>query len=187
LLPAPEVIVHRRPRWKFTRQQTPLTAGPKQIENGVHYSPYINASGTTPRFSFRNYRIHQRPLRLRQIRCVYPHSCLQNLERSLRARLVTARSFQTPLRASLEDAVDSAGVSGTVTAVTHRERASGVPDGNIQKRSYLVILQALYFPSGPDKPQPFLYVQRSRSKRSFAKLGPHPKSLFSFAVSPGAA
>ena len=29
-------------------QQTPLTAGPKQIENGVHYSPYINASGTPP-------------------------------------------------------------------------------------------------------------------------------------------
>jgi hypothetical protein len=72
-----------------------LTAGPKQIENRVHYSPYINASGTIPRFSFRNYRIHQRPLRVRQIRCVYPHSCLQNLERSLRTRLVTARTFQT--------------------------------------------------------------------------------------------
>jgi hypothetical protein len=72
-----------------------LTAGPKQIENRVHYSPYINASGTTPRFPFRDYRIYQRPLRLRQIRCVYPHSCLQNLERSLRTRLVTARTFQT--------------------------------------------------------------------------------------------
>ena len=32
-------------------QQTPLTAGPKQIENGVHYSPYINASGTPPQVS----------------------------------------------------------------------------------------------------------------------------------------
>src|SRR4029077_18663315 len=88
-------LVHRRPRWKFTRQQTPLTAGPKQIENRVYYSPYINASGTTPRFPFRDYRIYQRPLRLGQIRCVYPHSCLQNLERSLRTRLVTAGTFQT--------------------------------------------------------------------------------------------
>jgi len=34
-------------------------------------------------------------LRLRQIRCVCPHSCLQNLERSLRTRLATAKTFQT--------------------------------------------------------------------------------------------
>jgi hypothetical protein len=34
-------------------------------------------------------------LRLRQIRCVYPHSCLQNLERRLCTRLLTARTFQT--------------------------------------------------------------------------------------------
>jgi hypothetical protein len=47
-IPAPEVIVNRWPGRKIMRQQTPLAAGAKQIENRVHHLPHINVSGALP-------------------------------------------------------------------------------------------------------------------------------------------
>jgi hypothetical protein len=66
---SPKIPVDCAPGWKFSRQRPPLAAGPQQVKYRIDHSPAVDPSSAEA-FLRRQQRLNNRPLIIRQIRCV---------------------------------------------------------------------------------------------------------------------
>src|SRR6266508_1181518 len=64
-----EVALHGRARRKFSPELPPLTAGSKNVKNGIHYGSQIRRSWASYASRRRHQRLQQRPFRVCRVAC----------------------------------------------------------------------------------------------------------------------
>src|SRR5436309_1241010 len=67
--PTVEVALHGRARRKFSPERPPLTAGSKNVKNGIHYGSQIRRSWASYSSRRRHQRLQQRPFRVCRVAC----------------------------------------------------------------------------------------------------------------------
>src|SRR5438034_10050532 len=67
--PTVEVALHGRARRKFSPERPPLTAGSKNVKNGIHYGSQIRRSWASYSGRRRHQRLQQRPFRVCRVAC----------------------------------------------------------------------------------------------------------------------
>src|SRR5438128_1659818 len=64
-----KVALHGRARRKFSPERPPLTAGSKNVKNGIHYGSQIRRSWASYSSRRRHQRLQQRPFRVCRVAC----------------------------------------------------------------------------------------------------------------------
>src|SRR5580704_14387037 len=67
VLPSLKVMVDRATGWKFAWQQSPLTAGPQDVKDGVEDGPKFGGARSPTQARRRQNRRNKSPRRVRQI------------------------------------------------------------------------------------------------------------------------
>ena len=68
VLPGSEVVIDGAPRWKVSGKQTPLAAGPQQIQDCIEHCTQVRRASPPALPCWRQQRVDQRPRRIRKIR-----------------------------------------------------------------------------------------------------------------------
>jgi hypothetical protein len=68
--PIVEITLYGGKRWKVLRQHAPLTAGSRNIQDGIQHSSQLSLARSAQTLSCRHMPRNQRPFAIRQIACV---------------------------------------------------------------------------------------------------------------------
>src|SRR5436309_2777513 len=105
--PTVEVALHGRARRKFSPERPPLTAGSKNVKNGIHYGSQIRRSWASYSSRRRHQRLQQRPFRVCRVACTASAaSCGARWNRAWLATGPAARGLRQPGQNPSSDAAE---------------------------------------------------------------------------------